>query len=144
MRKALAGFVSRTARQQNTERTEPSESHEYRRKPFDPLAPGALSIQDVASLAASAENVLKKGDLDILVAAAMALLAWRQAEINKADSVNLTVNGVTNGEVEVYPGRKIFMEAKVLLHDADLRAAHHDTKPGDETTISITHRKPRN
>lgn len=103
--------------------------NETPRTPFDPLAPGALTNSDLARIVADVEKKVGGKDLDILIVSSLVLLAWKQAESNNADTVQLSIGGVTNGEKAVYPGRKVVMRANVTLHDSELRA----TRDQDDT-----------
>lgn len=116
--------------------------NEMPRTPFDPLSPGAMTDSDVARIVADVENKLGGKDLDILIVSSLILLAWKQAESNNANSVQLSIRGATNADKAVYPGRKMVMQASVTLYDADLRAAREqDDSPRVKASFAI--KKPR-
>lgn len=94
------------------------------REIFDPLADGSVPDSEILRLVQTIEKELPAGannadshELDVLMTAGTVLLTWHQAELRNAETVKLSLGGLTNCGNDVYPGMEVKVSSKIKIYD---------------------------
>lgn len=116
------------------------------RKVFDPLEEGNVSDDQILELVRSIEEQLpivedqrQENEFDVMLTAAGVLLVWKNAEITNASTTTFSLNGLYNGDTEVYPGLTVKAECQTQIHDSQLKLVEDEELVSAK--ISVT--KPR-
>lgn len=99
---------------------------------FDPIE--SLPNADIVALVKHIEHNIGTEDLLVMSASALTLLLWKECEKTNAQTAELTIRGLYEGDKKVRAGEKIVGFMKVEHLDSTLNAHHSD----DDNVYSVT------